>query len=102
MYLLFTLIEIAIIIALAIIIAAAIAALFIRIKRGGGGSSGPAATGLQALRDLEAKVAEVQEKGSASATDCTEMRNLLATARSSGVPTLTTDSLQAKIDKLCP
>ncbi len=101
MYLLFTLIEIAILIALAAIIIAAIAVLIVRL-RGDSNSSGPAATGLRALQDLETKVAEVREKGSATAADCTEMRNLLATARSNGVPTLTTDSLQAKINELCP
>lgn len=102
MYLLFTFIEILILIALGLIIAAAIAVLVIRVKRGGGGNNGPAAAGLKALTDLEAKVAEITEKGSATDADCTEMRNLLATARSNGVPTLTTDGLQSKINKLCP
>lgn len=102
MYLLFTLIEILILIALAAIIVAAIAVLVIRLKKDGGGNNSPAAAGLNALAALEAKVAEVREKGSATNADCTEMRNLLATARSNGVPTLTTDGLQSKINKLCP
>ena len=103
MILLFTIIEILILIAIAVIIAVAIAILIIRINRDkSGGGSSPAEVGLKALRDLETKLAEVKESGSASADDCTEMRNLLSTATSNGVPTLTTNALKSKIDELCP
>jgi len=103
MILLFVIIEIIILIALAAIIIAAIAVLIIRLnKGGGGGGNSPAAIGLKALRDLEAKVKEVIENGSATATDCTEMRNLLSSARSNGVPSITISNLKTQIDKLCP
>jgi hypothetical protein len=101
MYLLFTFVEILILIALAAIIIAAIAVLIIRLRRSGGNDP-LAQQAIDTLRDLENKVNEVSEKDSASASDCTEMRNLLAAARSAGVPTVTTDRIEAKIKELCP
>jgi len=97
---LFTLIEIGILIALAIIITGAIAVLIARIRKDQG-SSGPDTTGLQALLDLQTKVAEVTKNGSASTADCTELRRLLQLARSHGVPDLTTDSMRTKINGFC-
>ena len=97
---LFTLIEIGILIALAIIIIGAIAVMFARMRKDQG-STGPDSAGLQALLDLQKKVAEVTEKGSANSDDCTELRRLLQLARSHGVPDLTTDAMKTKINGFC-
>ena len=102
MILLFTLIEIIIIIALLVIIAAAVAVLIIRLKKGGGGANSPAAKGIMALEDLEAKILAVRQAGSVTKGDCTELKNLILTARSNGVPSLTIDRLESEVNGLCP
>ena len=102
MILLFTLLEIAILIALLLIIAAAIVVLAIRIKKGKGGKGNtPDASALKALQDLETKLDEVRETGTASADDCKKMRELLEKARSGGVPHFTTNPIKIRIDRLC-
>ncbi len=100
----FTLIELIIIGVLGAIILAAIVVLIARLKSGGGATPGTAAdaAALAALQDLQNLITRIKAQGSASASDCQQLRDKLAAARSAGVGDLTLATAQKQIDELCP
>jgi hypothetical protein len=97
----FTLVEIAIILALLAIIAAALVSIAVTLSKTRG-SSGPSPD-QQALTNLQGYMTEVLTQGlPVTAARCQRLRQLLQDARTAGVSSVVLNQLSGQIDKLCP
>jgi len=90
MVLLFTLIELIVVIAIIVALGVALASVIGNSKK------------TKALNNLKKKITSLQLAGTASAADCAEVKRLMAEAQDAGIEQSVLDDLRENINVLCP
>jgi prepilin-type N-terminal cleavage/methylation domain-containing protein len=90
MVLLFTLIELIVVIAILVALGAALASVIGNSKK------------TKALNNLKKKITSLQFAGTAGADDCAEVKRLLIAAQEAGIEQSVLDDLRENISVLCP